>query len=264
MIEILLIGIGSGNPDHLTLEAIKALRTADIILIPLKGADKSDLADVRRQMVAEFATKPETRVVEFQMPRRNVEHPDYLAGVEEWHANIAAAWRQEIANHAGSSGRVALLVWGDPSLYDSTLRITARLSEQLPFTVRVVPGITSLQALTAAHRTPLNDIGGNVLITTGRQLRDNGWPEGIDTLAVMLDGETSFQSLDGKGVSIWWGAFLGRPEEIILSGPLEDTGPRIVAARSQARARHGWIMDIYILRRETPQRGQECPSEPGD
>jgi precorrin-6A synthase len=257
MIELLLIGVGSGNPDHLTLEAIKALRAAEIILIPLKGADKSDLADVRRKMVAEFATNPATRVVEFQLPRRDVGHPDYLAGVEEWHANIAAAWQQEIASHSGSSGRVALLVWGDPSLYDSTLRIAARLSEKLPVKVRVIPGITSLQALTASHRMPLNDIGGSVLITTGRQLRDHGWPEGIDTLAVMLDGETSFQHLASKDVSIWWGAFLGLPEEIILSGPLENTGPRIVAARSEARAQQGWIMDIYILRRAFRQQGDD-------
>ncbi len=106
MTELLLIGVGSGNPDHLTLEAIKALRAAEIILIPLKGADKSDLADVRRRMVAEYATNPATRVVEFQLPRRDVGHPDYLAGVEEWHANIAAAWQQEIASHTDSSGRV--------------------------------------------------------------------------------------------------------------------------------------------------------------
>ncbi len=256
MIEILLIGIGSGNPDHLTLEAIKALRTAEIILIPLKGADKSDLADVRRQMVAEFATNSHARVVEFKMPQRDAGNSDYLAGVEQWHEKVAAAWRTEIVEHAGADGRVALLVWGDPSLYDSTLRIAARLAEQLPVNVRVIPGITSLQALTAAHRIPLNEVGDSVLITTGRQLRDHDWPADIDTLAVMLDGECSFQTLSGKDVCIWWGAYLGLPQEIVLSGPLGNTGPKIIAARSEARARHGWIMDIYILRREPVQRGE--------
>lgn len=255
MIEILLIGIGSGNPEHLTLEAIKALRTAELILIPVKGADKSDLADVRRQMVAEFATSPQTRVVEFAMPRRDTGNPDYLAGVEQWHEMVAAAWRTEIVSHATGDCRVALLVWGDPSLYDSTLRISARLAEQLPVNVRVIPGITSLQALTAAHGIPLNEIGDSVAITTGRQLRDHGWPADIDTLAVMLDGECSFQAVSSvTDASIWWGAYLGLPQEMVLSGPLTDTGPKIIAARSQARARHGWIMDVYILRREPLQQ----------
>ncbi|MCA3862067.1 MAG: hypothetical protein IOB81_25890, partial [Burkholderia sp.] len=48
-------------------------------------------------------------------------------------------------------GRLALLVWGDPALYDSSLRIAERLQAGgLPLRVRVVPGLTSLQLLTAA------------------------------------------------------------------------------------------------------------------
>ena len=175
--------------------------------------------------------------------------------MEQWHEMVAAAWRTEIVSHATGDCRVALLVWGDPSLYDSTLRISARLAEQLPVNVRVIPGITSLQALTAAHGIPLNEIGDSVAITTGRQLRDHGWPADIDTLAVMLDGECSFQAVSSvTDASIWWGAYLGLPQEMVLSGPLTDTGPKIIAARSQARARHGWIMDVYILRREPLQQ----------
>jgi precorrin-6A synthase len=144
---------------------------------------------------------------------------------------------------------VALLVWGDPSLYDSTLRIAARLRPEPE--VRAIPGITSMQALTAAHAIPLNEIGAPVLITTGRQLREKGWPESADRLVVMLDGECSFQHIAPNGVTIWWGAFLGMPEQILLSGPLGATGPKIIAARAEARARHGWIMDTYILSRAT-------------
>lgn len=252
MIEVLLIGIGTGHPDHLTLEAVKALKTADIVLIPLKGTEKSELADVRRRLVTKIVDDPDGRLVEFEMPQRDVANPNYLAGVEDWHRRVAATWQREINTHVGSDGRVALLVWGDPSLYDSTLRITARLSESLPLEVRVIPGITSIQALTAAHSIPLNEIGASVLITTGRRLRDQGWPPGVDTLVVMLDGCLSFKDLETDGVKIWWGAYLGLPEEITISGPLGETGPKIIAARSEARARHGWIMDIYILRRTAP------------
>lgn len=243
MTTLHLIGIGTGNPDHLTLQAIKALNAADLVLIPRKGEDKADLAELRRAICAEVITNPAVRTLEFDLPRRDLTAP-YRDGVEAWHDAIAEVWRSTIAAQ-GDPARVALLVWGDPSLYDSTLRIAARLG--LP--VEVVPGITAIQGLTAAHGIPLNEIGAAVTITTGRQLTDHGWPAGADTLVIMLDGKCSFQTLDPTGISIWWGAYVGMPDQIILSGPLTETGPKIVAARAAARARHGWIMDIYLLRR---------------
>ena len=165
MIHLHLIGIGSGNPDHLTLQAIKALNAADLVLIPRKGESKADLAELRREICATFITNSLTLQEEFDLPQRDATNRDYGRGVEDWHDAIAAVWSETIARHP-SARNVALLVWGDPSLYDSTLRIAARLDAQ----VTVIPGITSLQTLTAAHAIPLNDIGAPVTITTGRQL----------------------------------------------------------------------------------------------
>jgi precorrin-6A synthase len=244
MFDLTLIGIGTGNTDHLTLQAIKAINAAEVILIPRKGEGKTDLAELRRAILSETLTNPQTRVVEFDLPTRNEAIPDYLARVEDWHDRIAAVWSAAI----GPAASVAMLVWGDPSLYDSTLRIAARLLP--PERVRVIPGITSLQALTAAHAIALNDIGAPFVVTTGRRLRDEGFPPGVNTAVVMLDGECSFQSLDPTGISIWWGAYVGMKEQIILSGDLAETAPKIVKLRAEARAAHGWIMDIYLLRRE--------------
>lgn len=245
-----LIGIGTGNPEHLTLQAIRALNRADLVLIPRKGADKADLAETRRAICTEMLTNPETRLAEFDLPSRDETIADYRARVEAWHDAIAACWRREIARHPRPPARVALLVWGDPALYDSTLRIAARLPE---FAVEVIPGITAIQGLTAAHAMVLNEIGAPFTVTTGRRLRDHGWPPGSDTLVVMLDGGCAFQSLDPAGISIWWGAYVGMKEEILRAGPLAKIGPEIVAVRAAARARHGWIMDIYILRRDPGQ-----------
>ena len=239
MTHLFLIGIGTGNPDHLTRAAIRAMSEVDLILIPRKGASKADLADLRRDIVAEFA--PNTRVAEFDLPTRDAAIPDYLTRVKDWHDQIADIWAQTMAGAA----QVAILVWGDPSLYDSTLRIAARLEN---VSVTVVPGITSLQVLTAAHAIPLNDIGQAVTITTGRQLAE-GWPAGAQTLAVMLDGNCTFQTLDPEGISIWWGAYVGMPEQIILAGALAEVSAEIIQTRAKARAAHGWIMDIYILRK---------------
>ncbi len=249
MIELLLIGIGTGNPDHLTLQAIKALNSADLILIPRKGEAKEDLAGLRRSICADVVTSLNTRFAEFDLPVRDPAIADYRARVDAWHDAIAQVWTDTIQAEIGRSGRVALLVWGDPSLYDSTLRIAARVERTLPMRLRVIPGITSLQALTAAHAIPLNEIGAPFTVTTGRRLREEGWPETVDTLAIMLDGECSFRSVAPEGVHIWWGAYVGMDDEIVLSGPLADVSDRIVTTRAEARARHGWIMDIYILRR---------------
>ena len=129
----------------------------------------------------------------------------------------------------------------------SSLRIAGRLDPRP--TIEVVPGITSVQALCAAHALPLNEIGEPFLVTTGRRLRQDGWPSGISTLVVMLDGAAAFQSLDPEGLFIWWGAYLGMPHEMLMSGKLAEVGASIVAMRNMARKTHGWIMDSYILKR---------------
>jgi precorrin-6A synthase len=175
----------------------------------------------------------------------------YARAVDDWHAEIAAEWRARIAEHLPAGGRLALLVWGDPSLYDSTIRIADRLQEAgQRLRVRVVPGLTSIQLLTAAHAIPLNPLAGAVTITTGRLLRTHGWPGNADTVVVMLDSGCAFEVLDPRGVLIWWGAYLGMAQEMLIHGPLAEAAPRIAAQRSELRARHGWIMDVYLMRKE--------------
>lgn len=243
MTDLWLVGIGTGSPAHLTLEGQQALREAALVLIPRKGADKADLADLRHAILK--ASGSAARVAEFDMPLRDERLP-YAERVERWHDAIAAIWAATIAT-AQPEGPVALMVWGDPGLYDSTLRIAARLRPAPR--LRVVPGITALQALTAAHAIPFNSVNGAVTVTTGRRLRDHGWPEGAETVAVMLDGECSFTRLVPAGLHIWWGAYLGMANQILDAGPLAEAAPRILAHRAEARARHGWIMDSYLLRR---------------
>ncbi len=248
MIDLHLIGIGTGNPDHLTRAAIQVMNAADLILLPRKGAAKSDLIDVRRSICAEVLDRP-VRVVEFDLPVRSATAA-YLDAVNDWHDAIAAAWADQIAAHLPQGGKLALLVWGDPSLYDSTLRIAERLrADGLALRIQVVPGITSIQALTAAHAIPLNALAAPVLITTGRRLRADGWPADADSLVVMLDGDCAFESLAAEGVTIWWGAYLGMPHQALIAGPLAEVGAQIVARRAALRAQHGWIMDVYLMRK---------------
>jgi precorrin-6A synthase len=245
MRHLTLIGIGTGDPGHLTRGAVAAINAADLILIPRKGAGKADLAEVRQALLEAVLTNPATRVAGFDLPERDEATPNYLDRVNDWHDAIATRWQEVILAHAPAD-RVALLVWGDPSLYDSTLRIAERLQPKPQ--VQVIPGITALQALTAAHAIPLNDLGAPVFITTGRRLRD-GWPAGATRVAVMLDAGGAFAALPADGVTIWWGANLGLPSQRLDHGPLAEAGARILAARTDLKARHGWVMDIYLLAR---------------
>ncbi len=221
-----------------------------MILLPCKGGDKTDLLNLRREICA--AHLPDlSRVVEFDLPVSDG-RSDYLGAVNDWHDAIAAAWFTAIKAHLPKGGRIALLVWGDPSLYDSTLRIAQRLGAGgMPLTTRVVPGVTSLSVLTAAHAIPLNTLGAPELITTGRRLREGGWPTDAEAVAVMMDSGGAFKGFDPTGVHIWWGAYLGMPHEALIEGPLPEVAQTIIDTRAALRAKHGWIMDIYLLHRQS-------------
>jgi precorrin-6A synthase len=240
--DLWLIGIGTGSPAHVTLEGVQALREAAVILLPEK-AGKDDLAHLRHRIIA--ASGSAARIVPFAYPVRDETLP-YATRVAAWHDEIARRWQRALVTPP--DGPVALLVWGDPSLYDSTMRIAERL-EPRPC-IRVVPGITAIQALTAAHAIPLNTVNGPVTITTGRRLGADGWPPGAETIVVMLDAECRFRELDPTGLHIWWGAYLGSDDQLLRSGPVAEIGGAIARLRAEARARHGWIMDTYLLRRE--------------
>lgn len=243
-----VIGIGTGNPAHLTLEGVKALSQSNVAFIPTKGEEKAALATIRRDICAAHLS-PAARIIEYALPVRDAANPDYVVGVDDWHAQITRQYVSMIS--AMDEDEIgAFLVWGDPSLYDSTLRILDRARETgAEFVVKVVPGITAIQALTAAFAIPLNTIGNPIAITTGRRLAES-WPDDADTVVVMLDGQKSFRKINPVGVHIWWGAYVGMEQQMLIEGPLIEAAERICDARDKARAEHGWVMDVYLLRRQ--------------
>ena len=248
MKTILIVGIGAGNPEHITIQAINALNRADVLFIPDKGAGKSELADVRRDICRRYVTNARSRIVEFTPPVRDASTPGYKTGVADWHGALATHFAALLDDELPDAGTAAFLVWGDPGLYDSTIRIIDRLRADRPdaFAVEIIPGITSIQALTAAHCIALNRIGEPIHITTGRQLAE-GDRHG-DTV-VMLDGQTAFTGITDPDLDIFWGAYLGTPDEITIAGPLTEVADKIVETRKAARQQHGWIMDTYLLRK---------------
>jgi precorrin-6A synthase len=241
--HIHVIGIGAGDPDYVTIQAIEALNKTQVFFAMDKGQAKSDLVRLRREICQRFIREPGYRFVELPDPQRSTD-TDYREAVSDWHAVRARIWTTAIATELGPDGVGAFLAWGDPSLYDSTLRILDVVAADSDFSYNVIPGITAVQALTARHRIPLNDVGEPVLITTGRQLRARGLS---GSAVVMLDGECAFLECPAD-TRIWWGAYLGTGDELLVSGTIGEVGERIAVLRADARARHGWIMDIYLLR----------------
>lgn len=253
MRKIFVIGIGAGDPDHLTLQAVKALNQADVFFVLDKGEEKSDLVQLRHDIIEQHVTRPH-RLVSAQDPDRDrtAPSPVYASAVGDWRHRRADIYEHFITSELADDEYGAFLVWGDPALYDSTLGILEDVLGRgtVAFDYEVVPGISSVAALAAKHRTGLNRPARPVQITTGRQLAA-GFPEGADDVVVMLDAHQAFAHLPdgGADVTIYWGAYLGTPDEILVSGRLPDVSDRIQTLRAEARARKGWIMDTYLLRR---------------
>lgn len=243
MRRIHVIGIGAGDPDYLTAQAVRALNDTDVFFAMDKGEAKSDLVALRREVCRRFITEPGYRFVELPDPKRASDGA-YPQAVADWHAARASLWAKAIDTELGPDGVGSFLAWGDPSLYDSTLRILDEVVKHVELSYDVIPGITAVQALTARHRIPLNDVGEPVLITTGRQLRAHPL---TGSAVVMLDGDCSFLGC-APSTRIWWGAYLGTPDELLVSGTVGEVGQRIADLRADARARRGWIMDTYLVR----------------
>lgn len=251
--QVLVIGIGAGDPSYVTVQAIEALNRTDVFFVMDKASAVEDLAALRREICDRFIDGSEGeayRIVERADPERRLRDGSYETDVAAWHQQRVDIYEELLRDEVTDGEVAAFLVWGDPSLYDSTTRILDQVVGRgtLDLRIELVPGISSLHALTARFAIPLNQVGEPVTITTGRQLLAMD-PASIDNVVVMLDGSCSFAQLDPTGLAIWWGAYLGSPDEILVTGLLAEVSDHIQAVRAEARARKGWMFDTYLLRR---------------
>jgi len=250
MKTLLVIGIGAGNPDYITMQAVKALNRADVFFLMDKGQAKDSLIDLRRDICERYITDHPYRFVETHSPERERGDVDYTASVDDLNRAKQATFERLIDEQLADDQTGGFLVWGDPALYDSTVRILQAIlaSGRCAFEFDVIPGITSVQALAAQHKVPLNRIGRSIEITTGRRLAA-GQISDADSLVVMLDAQDAYQQVANRDTQIYWGAYLGTPDELLIAGPLHEVADEIARVRQAARQQHGWIMDTYLLRK---------------
>lgn len=248
MKQLLIIGIGAGNPEYITIQAINALNQADVFFILDKGISKEKLIHLRREICERYIKDRDYRFVEAGSPERE-RGGDYGVAVKDLNLAKQQVFERLIGD-LGEDECGAFLVWGDPALYDSTIRILEAILRdgRHAFEYEVIPGISSVQALAARHKVPLNRIGGTIEITTGRRLAE-GFPAHADSVVVMLDAEDTYRRLNALDLDIYWGAYVGTPDEILVAGKLKDVAEDIARVRQAAREANGWIMDTYLLRR---------------
>lgn len=256
MRTVYVIGIGAGDPEHLTLAAVTAMNRVQVFFTIDKGAVKSDLAGLRAELLARHVAGPH-RVVVAADPPRDRAAAAYTDAVLDWQGRREAVYTEMIETELPDGGTGGFLVWGDPALYDGTLRILETIAARTPIEVVSIPGISSVQVLAARHRLILNRVGSPFLVTTGRRLAAEGMPAGVDDVVVMLDSGNAFAALPDRDLDIYWGAYLGTPDEVLVHGDLQGVRDEIVRCFAEHRERKGWIMDTYLLRRRRAGRGDD-------
>lgn len=147
---LLGIGVGPGDPELVTVKAVKALESADVILVPATEAS-GDQAGRAEQIVVTACPEASDRIqrIPFSMAaKRGVDDRRR----EAWDASALAA---EQAYGQGAR-TVAFATVGDPSVFSTFSYLAAHVREAVPdLQVQVIPGITAMQALAAASLTPL-------------------------------------------------------------------------------------------------------------
>jgi len=171
-----IIGIGAGDPEYVTTQAIKALNQTDVFFFLDKGEDKEDLLGLRREICERYIEHDRYRIVESKDPERDLGGPEYGSAVAGWREQRIVLWEQLLAAELADGQSGGFLVWGDPAFYDGTLRIleAVRARGGLELELSVVPGISAIQALAARHKIPLTPVGGSLLVTTGLELTEVG------------------------------------------------------------------------------------------
>ena len=258
MKRVRVIGVGPGDPDQITVEAVAALRAVDFFVVTDKsgrGGMPDPLVDARERLLDRHLDH-EPVIVRVEDPERE-RRPDrtatqeeYDAAVARWHEARQVAYEDALLSRDGDAG---FLVWGDPAFYDSTIRILQSLQERgrLELEIDVVPGISSIQVLAARHRIVLHEVGQALHVTSGRRLHE-ALASGERNVVVMLNRVIELDGLpvDVGDWTIWWGANLGTSSEELVAGRVRDALPEIEAARERVRAAAGWVMDIFLLRAE--------------
>ena len=94
MRKIFIIGVGAGDPDYITIQAINALNEVDVFFVIDKGEEKDDLVRLRKALCEKYIKDQSYRIVEARDPERDRTAAAYTSAVEDWYGKRAAIFER--------------------------------------------------------------------------------------------------------------------------------------------------------------------------
>lgn len=225
------IGVGPGDPDLMTVKAVKTMNAADVVIAASNERNEGSLS----LSIARPHLKPGAEVVELAFPHT-------FKSVDGRSPHVLAA--REIAAILKTGRSAAFLTLGDPMTYSTFTYVLKELKTIEPSVeVEVVPGVTSFAAAAAATLTPLAE-GDETLTVVGASRTTKGLAGALahsDNLVIMKpyrNAETVLDLLEEKGLGeeTWFCAEVSRPTALT------------VKTTARARENLGRYMSLLLVR----------------
>ncbi|MBO4346735.1 MAG: precorrin-2 C(20)-methyltransferase [Lachnospiraceae bacterium] len=151
--KLFAVGVGPGDPELLTLKAVKTIKNADCIACPQSRGEPGIAYRVAQGAVPEIASK-ELLLLDFPMCEDDI---------KEFHEKAA----EQIILRLSKGKNVAFLTLGDPEFY-STFYYIADIIGNNGYDFEIINGITSFSAVSSKLKMPLSLGDESVMITSGK------------------------------------------------------------------------------------------------
>jgi precorrin-2/cobalt-factor-2 C20-methyltransferase len=221
------VGVGPGDPELVTVKAVRVLREADVVFVPVlaDGPAGPGRAEATVRAHLDGGT---VRAVPFALSDRAGRTAERLNAWDE-------AARAVVAEFEEGAARVAFATIGDPNIYSTFSYLAQTVRALMPSVeVATVPGITAMQDLASRSGTVLAE-GREVLalfpMTAGLEAYERALAS-FDTVVAYKGGRFLPEMLAavgqaGRSKETVFGAALGLPEEVV--GPVAELAPETVA-----------------------------------
>ena len=142
------VGMGPGEPDYLTVRAMRVLERAHLLVHFCKKGRRGNARTIADAVLAPEPAREHPLVYPYTT-ELHPEHPDYVAALAAFYDDAAG----RLADHLGAGRDVAILSEGDPFFYGSFMHLWRRLKDRFP--VEVVPGVTGMSGCWTRAGTPI-------------------------------------------------------------------------------------------------------------
>ncbi len=150
--KLYAVGVGPGDPELITLKALKIIKNADCIACPEKNGEPGAAYWIAKETIPEISSK-DLLLLEFPMRKENLSHAHQKAA-------------EQVVYHLSSGKNVVFLTLGDPEFY-STFYYVAEIIKEQGYEIEIISGITSFSAASARLKFPLSLGDESVMITSG-------------------------------------------------------------------------------------------------